>query len=79
MRMTEHETRTARVLSVHLHALEHHDQAVDERLAVAAAVEREARALVRALVSGTRDRRATWDDVGQAFGVTRQAAQQRWG
>lgn len=39
----------------------------------------EAEALARAAVHEARAAGLTWEDIGRAFGVTRQAAQVRWG
>jgi hypothetical protein len=54
----------------------------DERIAVlheAAMIERRAREAVQLLVAQAREAGATWAEVGEYFGTTRQAAQQRFG
>lgn len=54
----------------------------DERIAVlweASRIEHAARKAVQLLVDDARDAGATWADIGEYFGVTRQAAQQRYG
>ncbi len=51
----------------------------DQLLRTAAEVERLAATVVQALVDVGREGGHTWEQVGRAFGVTRQAAQQRFG
>jgi hypothetical protein len=48
-------------------------------VAAAAAVEKEATRKLAEAVAAARDAGASWQDVADAAGVSRQAAQQRWG
>jgi hypothetical protein len=35
--------------------------------------------VLRDSVTAMRDRGVTWDEIGEAFGITKQGAQKRWG
>ena len=50
-----------------------------DALADAAFLSKQLDTAIKAAVSGLRQRGYSWADIGRQLGVTRQAAQQRWG
>lgn len=65
-----------RVLRAYGRRVSHNDPA---DLAELVEVQRAVEQTIRESVQGLRDAGFSWADIGSAVGITRQAAQQRWG